>query len=206
MRCGADRIRQTERRGDVTFEEFVAYRLGALVRYATVVTWDPHLAEDITQEVLVRARARWSRIGRLDAPERYVKRMVVNEFLSWRRRRASRLVPLSRETLDGLVPPIADHTAAWDDRDAMLRLVATLPPKQRAAVALRYYEDLADDEIAEVLGCRTVTVRTHIARALATLRTAVPDRRAQPPPSPLRPAPALPPRSSSPRSLREHAS
>ena len=190
----------------MTFEEFVAYRLGALVRYATVVTWDPHLAEDITQEVLVRARARWSRIGRLDAPEQYVKRMVVNEFLSWRRRRASRLVPLSRETLDGLAPPIADHTAALDDRDAMLRLVATLPPKQRAAVALRYYEDLADNEIAEVLGCRTVTVRTHIARALATLRTAVPDRRAWPPQSPLQPAPAVPPRPSSPRSIREHAS
>src|SRR5215204_1640399 len=63
----------------VTFEEFVFARLGALTRYATVVTWDPHLAEDITQEVLLRARAKWSRIGHLDAPEQYVKRMVLNE-------------------------------------------------------------------------------------------------------------------------------
>ena len=83
----------------MTFEEFISARLGALVRYATVVTWDPHLAEDITQDVLVRARARWARIGGLDAPEQYVKRMLVNEFLSWRRRRAARTVPLAGDDL-----------------------------------------------------------------------------------------------------------
>jgi RNA polymerase sigma-70 factor (sigma-E family) len=158
----------------VTFEEFVSARLGPLVRYATVVTWDPHLAEDITQEVLVRAQARWSRIGRLDAPEQYVKRMVLNEFLSWRRRRAARLIPLSRESLDLVAPPVPDGATAWDERDAALRLIARLPRRQRAAIALRYYEDLSDEQIAEMLGCRTVTVRSHISRALATLRTALP--------------------------------
>jgi RNA polymerase sigma-70 factor (sigma-E family) len=158
----------------VTFEEFVAARLGALVRYATVVTWDPHLAEDITQDVLVRAQARWSRIERLDAPEPYVKRMIVNEFLSWRRRRATRVVPLSREVLDGLAPAVPDHSGHWDERDAFLRLIATLPPKQRAVIALRFYEDLPHEQIADIIGCRTVTVRTHLSRALATLRTAMP--------------------------------
>jgi RNA polymerase sigma-70 factor (sigma-E family) len=158
----------------VTFEDFVSARLAALVRYATVVTWDPHLAEDITQEVLVRAQARWSRIGRLEAPERYVKRMVVNEFLSWRRRRAAHLVPLSRESLDQFLAPVADVTAPRDERDAMLRLIGALPPRQRAVIALRFYEDMSIDEIADLLGCRTVTVRTHISRALATLRNALP--------------------------------
>lgn len=158
----------------MTFEEFVSIRLGALVRYATVVTWDPHLAEDITQDVLVRAQARWSRISRLDAPEQYVKRMVLNEFLSWRRRRAARLIPLSRESLDGLAPPAPDISTAWDERDAALRLIATLPPRQRAAIALRFYEDLSHEEIAKLLGCRTVTVRAYISRALATLRDALP--------------------------------
>ena len=158
----------------MTFEEFVSARLGTLVRYATVVTWDPHLAEDITQNVLVRAQARWSRISRLDAPESYVKRMIVNEFLSWRRRRAAQSIPLAGESLDGLAPPVPDQTAQRDDRDAMLRLIATLPPRQRAVIALRFYEDLPFEQIAEILGCRTVTVRTHLSRALATLHRALP--------------------------------
>jgi RNA polymerase sigma-70 factor (sigma-E family) len=158
----------------VTFEEFLATRLGALVRYATVITCDPHLAEDITQDVLVRAHARWHRIGRLDAPERYVRRMVLNDFLSWRRRRSARQVPLSREALDALAPPMPDPAALHDLRDAVLRLIAALPPKQRAALALRFYEDLSDEEIADLLGCRTVTVRSHISRALAKLRNTMP--------------------------------
>jgi len=158
----------------VTFDEFVAYRLGALLRYATVVTCDSFLAEDITQDVLVRAQARWERIGAVDAPERYVKRMILNEFLSWRRRRAARVVPLAREQLDLLAAPTADPAAACDERDAVLRLVAALPPRQRAAVALRFYEDLPDDEIADLLGCRTVTVRSLISRALAALRASSP--------------------------------
>lgn len=158
----------------MTFEEFVSARLGALVRYATVVTWDPHLAEDIIQNVLVRAQPRWSRISRLDEPELYVKRMVVNEFLSWRRRRAAHSIPLTGESLAGLMPPTPDPAAQRDDRDAMLRLIATLSPRQRAVIALRFYEDLSVEQIAEILGCRAVTVRTHLARALASLHQALP--------------------------------
>ncbi|MFD0579988.1 sigma factor [Dactylosporangium darangshiense] len=99
----------------MTFEEFVAARLGALVRYAAVVTWDAHLAEDIVQNVLVRAQARWAHIEELDAPERYVQRMVVNEFLSWRRRRASRTVQVG-DQIEGSsrrrpTPPAATTTA-----------------------------------------------------------------------------------------------
>jgi len=84
------------------------------------------------------------------------------------------VVPLAREQLDLLAGPAADPAAAVDERDAVLRVVAGLPPKQRAAVVLRFYEDLPDDEIADLLGCRTVTVRTHLSRALATLRGAMP--------------------------------
>jgi RNA polymerase sigma-70 factor (sigma-E family) len=157
----------------VTFEEFVAVRLGALVRYATVVTWNAHLAEDVVQEVLIRAQARWSRIGSLEAPERYLQRMIVNEFLSWRRLRAARVVQAG-DALEGLLAPQADPTGRFDERDAMIRLVATLPPRQRAVIALRFYEDLPVEEIADVLGCRTTTVRTHLDRAMATLRLAVP--------------------------------
>jgi RNA polymerase sigma-70 factor (sigma-E family) len=158
----------------VTFEEFVAARLAALVRYATVVTWDPYLAEDVIQDVLVRARANWPRIARHEAPELYVKRMVVNEFLSWRRRKAARLVPLSGDSMERLVQPAPDPTTPRDERDAMLRLIAALPPRQRAVIALRFYEDLSVEQIADLLDCRPVTVRTNISRALATLRKALP--------------------------------
>jgi RNA polymerase sigma-70 factor (sigma-E family) len=176
VRLSADRFGTPRGKGahEVTFEEFVSARLGALVRYATVVTWDPHLAEDITQNVLVRASARWSRIARLGAPEMYVKRMVLNEFLSWRRRKVARLVPLDRAALDVLAAPAPDAIGPYDERDAMLRLIAALPPQQRAVIALRFYEDLSTEQIADLLGCRTVTVRTHLARALATLRAALP--------------------------------
>jgi RNA polymerase sigma-70 factor (sigma-E family) len=156
----------------VTFEEFVALRLGALLRYATVVTWDPHLAEDVTQEVLVRAQQRWTRIAGLDSPEAYVKRMVVNEFLSWRRRRSAR--PVSRESLEAAAGSVPDHGTSWGERDAMWRLIATLPARQRAAVALRFYEDMSYEEIADALGCRAVTARSHVSRALLALREQLP--------------------------------
>jgi RNA polymerase sigma-70 factor (sigma-E family) len=174
VRFEVDRSVGSEGGPPVTFDEFVAFRLGALLRYATVVTCDAYLAEDITQDVLVRAQARWARISAVDAPEHYVKRMVLNEFLSWRRRRAARVVPLAWEHLDLHAAPAADPSAAFDDRDAVLRLVAALPPRQRAAVALRFYEDLPDEEIADLLGCRSVTVRSLISRALATLRKSLP--------------------------------
>ncbi|MEU7872354.1 SigE family RNA polymerase sigma factor [Dactylosporangium sp. NPDC049140] len=157
----------------MTFEEFVAARLSALVRYATVVTWDPDLAEDIVQNVLVRAQPRWAHIGRMEAPERYVHRMVVTEFLTWRRRRRARLLHAG-ESLEGLAAPQDDPTGRYDERDAVIRVVGTLPPRQRVVIALRFYEDQTVESIAEVLGCRVSTVRTHLGRALATLRAALP--------------------------------
>jgi hypothetical protein len=68
----------------MTFEEFAAARLGAVVRFAAVLAGERALAEDIVQEVLIRADARWDQIGRLDRPEAYVRKMIVNEYLSWR--------------------------------------------------------------------------------------------------------------------------
>jgi RNA polymerase sigma-70 factor (sigma-E family) len=152
----------------VKFEEFLAARLDPLLRYATVVTCNPHLAQDIVQDVLLRAQSRWRRIGAMDAPEQYVRRMILNEFLSWRRRPAARLIPRDPVTFDAAGPGNAEATV--DERDQLLRLIAALPPKQRAVIALRYYEDLSDQEIAGLLGCRPVTVRTQAMRALSTLR------------------------------------
>ncbi|GAB2566478.1 RNA polymerase sigma24 factor [Paractinoplanes abujensis] len=158
----------------MTFEDFLSARLAALLRYATVLACDPHLGEDIVQEVLARAQPRWERIARADVPEAYVKRMIINELASWRRRRAAKVVPMSLSALEAAGGTADDAVAQLDERDAMIRRIAGLPLKQRIVVALRFYERLSDDEIAEQMGCRPVTVRSHASRALATLRKQFP--------------------------------
>ncbi|MFC5287933.1 sigma-70 family RNA polymerase sigma factor [Actinokineospora guangxiensis] len=158
------------------FEEFVVERVDRLLRYATALCCDRYLAQDIVQEVLLRAQRRWSRIAATDAPYLYVKRMVTNEYLSWRRRRAARDVAAAPEVLTVLAPAVADGAAAHAERDAMRARIAVLPRKQRAALVLRYYEDCSDAEIARVLSCAEVTVRSQISRALAALRAAAPAR------------------------------
>ena len=155
----------------MTFEEFAAARLGALLRFAAVLTGDRALAEDVVQEALIRAHGRWAAIAGLDRPEAYVRKMVVNEYLSWRRR-SWRLVPSGSGTdVDARLAadPAVDHA----ERAAILAELARLPRRQRAVLVLRYYEALSDAEIAEVLGCAPGTVRGYAARALATLRVEV---------------------------------
>jgi RNA polymerase sigma-70 factor (sigma-E family) len=154
----------------VDFEEFLAARLPALLRFATALTGDPHLAEDVVQDVLVRAQRRWRRIGGMDAPEAYVKRMVTNEYLSWRRRRAAHEVPVSAGLLEAATGPGADPNGDYAELDALRAGIAALPPKQRTALALRYYEGLSHAEIADILGCGEGTVRSHVSRALSVLR------------------------------------
>lgn len=152
------------------FEQFVAGRLDRLLRYATALTCDPHLAQDVVQEVLLRAQTRWERISAMRAPDAYLRRMVTNEYLSWRRLRAARTIASAHSTLDEIGTPTPDHAHRYAERDAMRGRIVKLPRKQRAAILLRYYEDCTDEEIAEVLGCTTGTVRSHISRALSTLR------------------------------------
>jgi RNA polymerase sigma-70 factor (sigma-E family) len=153
------------------FEEFAEARLPALLRYAAVLTGDRELARDVVQEVLVRALVRWRRIDGLDEPYGYVRSMVTNEYLSLRRRRRVRTVALTYEALDGpTAPALPDQAGQLGERDELWRQLAVLPRKQRAVIVLRYYEELSDQEIADVLGCRPGTVRGYAARALATLR------------------------------------
>ncbi|ANZ38062.1 RNA polymerase subunit sigma-24 [Lentzea guizhouensis] len=153
------------------FDQFVADRIDRLLAYATAVTCDKHLAQDIVQDVLLRAARKWDRIGAMDAPYLYVKRMVTNEYLSWRRLKASKTIALERAELAQRTPPVADPADAHAERDAMRARIAVLPRKQRAALVLRYYEDCTDAQIAQVLGCTESTVRSQLSRALQTLRT-----------------------------------
>ena len=159
------------REGSVTFEEFAQAKLQALLNFSTVLTNDRALGEDLVQDVLMRAYARWDRIGDLDQPLAYVRRMLVNEFVSWRRKWA-RIVP--RSDMTDLVESsgTVDPASSFAERLALADDIARLTRKQRAVVILRYYEDLPDDEIADWLGCAPSTVRVHARRALRTLRVA----------------------------------
>jgi RNA polymerase sigma-70 factor (sigma-E family) len=154
----------------VTFEEFAAANTAALLRYAAVLTGDRHLAQDLVQDALIRTHDRWSRVESADRPDAYVRRIVVNLYLSWRRRAAVRRTTL---TADGQPPhgrTVPGPADAHAERDALWGRLAALPPRQRAVLVLRYYEDLADADIAAVLGCSAATVRGHAFRALAALR------------------------------------
>jgi len=130
----------------VTFEEFAAARLPALVRFAVVLTGDRGLAEDVVQEVLIRANGRWPQIECLDRPEAYVRKMIVNEYVSWRRR-SWRLV-LTGDSAEIGVAAEPDPAAGYAERDAILAELARLPRRQRAVLVLRYFQGLSDQEIA----------------------------------------------------------
>jgi RNA polymerase sigma-70 factor (sigma-E family) len=151
----------------VTFDEYVRLRGPALVRLARLIVGDQHLGEDLAQEVLIRAYPRWNRIVAGGRPDVYLRRMLVNAHISWRRKRSSREV-VDGTTVDASGP--ADLGVEAAERDAVWRLIVRLPPKQRVTIVLRFYEDLDDTVIAEILGCSPVTVRTHTMRALAALR------------------------------------
>lgn len=153
----------------MTYEEFVDMRLAALARYAVVLTGDPHLAQDLVQETMVRVQLKWRRVALAGAPESYVKRMMVNLYLDWRRGSWFQRVFLRADSVEE--PPVPnDHADLAVERDQVWAALAKLPRQQRAALVLRYYEDLPDGEIADILGCTVGTARGYISRALATLR------------------------------------
>jgi RNA polymerase sigma-70 factor (sigma-E family) len=153
-----------------SFEDYVSARGPTLLRFAYVLSGDHHLAEDIVQEVLARMHPRWHRMADVEQPDAYLRRAIVRQYLSWRRRRSSQERP-------GPVPerpgPDSDHGA---ERDEVWQLLATLPRSQRAVLVLRFYEDLPDEDIATLLGCARATVRVHASRGLARLRDLVPAR------------------------------
>jgi RNA polymerase sigma-70 factor (sigma-E family) len=149
------------------FADYVGRQRPALLRFATVLTGQAWLADDLVSDVLGRAFERWARIETMAEPHAYVRRMVVNEYLSWHRRRA-RTAP--RADLVAGAATVDDSADAQAERDAMIRRLTRLPRRQRAAVVLRYYVGLSDADIAAHLGCRPGTVRSQISRALATLR------------------------------------
>ena len=154
--------RPTTRAGD--FAEFVTARSARLLRVAYLLTRDWALAEDLLQSSLAKAWTAWRRIE--GDPEPYVRRILVNTYTSWWRRRWHHERPIG-ELPDQAGP---DEHRGYDDRDQLARALGRLPRQQRAVLVLRYYEDLSEAQIADALGISPGTVKSHAAKAIAKLR------------------------------------
>jgi RNA polymerase sigma-70 factor (sigma-E family) len=150
----------------VTFEEFAAARVPVLVRTAVQLCGDLGLAEDLVQEVLIKVHRQWDRIATLESRDGYVRRMLVNEHLSWRRKWA-RITPSGDIAVADSAP---DHSTGHADRELLRAQIGRLSRRKQAVLALRYYDGLSDAEIADAMGCRESTVRSLASRALASLR------------------------------------
>jgi RNA polymerase sigma-70 factor (sigma-E family) len=148
----------------VGFEAFVEARSGRLLGTAVLLTQDRALAEDLLQTALAKAWFAWSRIE--GDPEPYVRRIVVNTYMSWWRRRWNGEVPSQAvpEHAD------ADRHAGADARHDLATALARLPKRQRAVVVLRFYEDMTERQVARLLGCSVGTVKSQTSKALAKLR------------------------------------
>ena len=152
------------------FDEYVAARGPALLRFARVLTGDQASAEDLLQAALADAYARWPRVQGADHPDAYLRRVIVNRHLSWRRRRSASELVLSAEAITASLPDIAVGVV---DRDQVRQVLASLPARARTILVLRYYQDLGDAEIADLLGVSPATVRSTASRALSLLRARI---------------------------------
>jgi RNA polymerase sigma-70 factor (sigma-E family) len=157
-------------KNDVTgFSELVAARSPALLRTAFLVVGDHQLAQDLLQESLVKAYVAWPRLRDVTKAEAYVRRTIVTTAISWRRRRSFHERPVDDPPSTWGTDPteeLAFHDLVWQQ-------VSSLPPRQRAALVLRYYEDLTETQTAEVLGCSVGTVKSQVSAALDKLRQRV---------------------------------
>lgn len=152
-----------------TFEEYAGAAWPSLYRYAYLLTGNHADAEDIAQQTLLKAYRSWSRVERSDSPPAYLRQILTNTYLSQRRPKARHL-----ELLTDAPPETGHRTAAGpEDRLALWPHVKSLPPRQRAVIVLRYYEDLSEQEIADVLGCSRGNVKSTAHHALRSLRAAL---------------------------------
>ena len=135
-----ERVRQ----GTAGFADFVRANTSSLLRTGYLLTGSHAAAEELVQDTLVQLYPKWDKVAAAELPLAYVRRSLTNRFINGTRR------------------------ASY--REALWSLLRTLPDRQRAALVLRFFHDLPDDEIATALSCRAGTVRSLISRGLATLR------------------------------------
>jgi RNA polymerase sigma-70 factor (sigma-E family) len=152
-----------------SFQEYAASVWPWLYRCSYLLTGNHADAEDLAQQTLLQAYRSWAKVSRADQPAAYLRRMLTNLYISQRRPQARRLEVLT----DAPPEPRPGQTAGPEDRMALWPHIASLAPRQRAVIVLRYYEQLSEREIAEVLGCSTGNVKSTAHHALQALRAAI---------------------------------
>lgn len=163
-------IRRADRGGLPSFETFYEEMWSSIVAIARPFTTDTAGAEDLAQEALMKAYRRWDQVSRYDSPHAWVRRVLINRATSLRRRWGAELRMLERMGPTQVAQPdLSPETdELWDE-------VRRLPRRQQQAVALHYVGQLSMLEIADVMGCSTGAVKTHLHRARATLRRRLTD-------------------------------
>jgi RNA polymerase sigma-70 factor (ECF subfamily) len=151
-----------------SFEDFFQREKADLYGALCMVTRNRHEAEELTQDAFVRVLERWERVAVMDDPRAYLYRTAMNTFRSGYRRTA-----LAAKRVLGVSPP-GDAIADVDAEDTAMRALATLSPRQRAAVVLIDLLDFPSEQVGIMLGIRAATVRTHVSRAHAALRETMP--------------------------------
>ncbi|MES4908268.1 MULTISPECIES: SigE family RNA polymerase sigma factor [unclassified Streptomyces] len=158
---------------DEEFREFVTTRWPRLLRTAYLLCGERHTAEDLVQSALVRVYVAWRRVRAADEPDAYVRRVLVNEHARRHRRKLKELLTLGPGDTSGWEAPDRDRITLADDREMLRHALVRLPPRQRQAVVLRYWEDLSESQVAVAMGCSVGTVKSQTAKGLAKLRAAL---------------------------------
>ncbi|MCX4914436.1 SigE family RNA polymerase sigma factor [Streptomyces sp. NBC_00687] len=156
---------------DEEFHRFVLGRWPRLMRTAFLLTGEQHAAEDLVQATLEQVYVAWRRVAAADEPEAYVRRVMINAHARRHRRKLKEfLAPRDDSGLTHEVPDRVDPIGRADDRGALLTALAQLPPRQREAVVLRYWEDLSEIQTAAAMGCSVGAVKSNAAKGIAKLR------------------------------------
>ena len=136
------------------------------MRTAYLMVGDHQLAQDLLQEALIKALVAWPRLRDREKVDAYVKRTIVTTAIDWRRRRSFHERPVE------VLPesPRAGQEESVATHQALIGHLRALPPRQRAAIVLRYYEDLSVAQTAEIMGCSAGSVKTHVSLGLGKLR------------------------------------
>jgi RNA polymerase sigma-70 factor (sigma-E family) len=159
-----------------TFERFVAGAAEGLLRSAYLITWDYGEAEDLVQDCLFKVARRWPRVRKMEHPVAYARTVLVHLALddgTRRHRRRAELGPDNVRLLEARDDGAARVLVSVEANEDLLRSLRELPPRQRAALVLRYYDDLSEADVAEVMGCSVGTVKSTTSRALERLRQEV---------------------------------
>ena len=162
------------RRDPAAFAEFVAARSAALHRAAYLMVGERQLAQDLLQEALTKTYVAWPRLRDLSKAEAYTRKVITTTAISWYRRKSWQA---SSRTDDAARERIVDRARRLlTQREWLWTALQELPPRQRAAIVLRFYEDLTEAQTAAAMGCAVGTVKSQVSAGLAKLRAQLGDR------------------------------